>query len=100
MEDTTEMLSMSRPLPSTVIVGVPARKYIKDINFERWEEEYGEVSMGPHRRSLRLGAVKNELSSRSRSLVDELVFFIFFVARRSYEDNASSPLKVDTSRTR
>lgn len=32
-EDTTEMLSMSRPLPSTVIVGVPARKYIKDINF-------------------------------------------------------------------
>lgn len=33
MEDTTEMLSMSRPLPSTVIVGVPARKYIRDINF-------------------------------------------------------------------
>lgn len=29
MEETTEMLSMSRPLPSTVIVGVPARKYIK-----------------------------------------------------------------------
>lgn len=28
MEETTEMLSMSRPLPSTVIVGVPARKYI------------------------------------------------------------------------
>ena len=29
MEETTEMLSMSRPLPSTVIVGVPARKYNK-----------------------------------------------------------------------
>lgn len=28
MKETTEMLSMSRPLPSTVIVGVPARKYI------------------------------------------------------------------------
>lgn len=38
MEETTEMLSMSRPLPSTVIVGVPARKYIskkkKSIAFE------------------------------------------------------------------
>lgn len=69
-EDTTEMLSMSRPLPSTVIVGVPARKYTRHINFNegrrtRVRESRKNFGRGPRRACRR--PVLSELSRTSFS---------------------------------